>query len=546
MAEGLKSASSVLQEFKRILTSSFGPNGKDVLLKSETGTYYLSKDGDFILRHFELKHPIARLVKETINYFVICTGDFSKTFIIVLSVLCRLLVQRCFDTESNCTGDKTCHKLSNISLFLLKMKTHLEENLSKHNVFKVVSLKEFSNENYLEKLLDTLYVGALNTPAKQTFIRLITCVINQDFDYSLLSYLDTHFDKLCIPVHGLPLNCSEIINGCIVQRESKPSEFCIEECANFLIISCDAGQTKQNMYQFTLSSLTQNKINFDERKIWTKIVHILQKKRIRVLFVEQTLPNKLESILVHSNIIIVSHVLEEDINWLNFLYGVSVLSGVFDILNLDEGPNTIGQPLFIKSKIVGRSQVCHIGPTKQPKSTTRNIQILLCSKTQGLQMQYQRILHNSFKALNCAFEQKPKEFNLVAAGGAFECCVVKIVKTYQRNSIDKFEKEICQILVNSFLEVINTLHINSSKKTPRKHLIELYNDDTLVDKCIDVTTGRLMVTSEMDFYEPTKSKMRLLSTLLEFAAQLVKIQYVIPSVKNIRKNVDEDEDEDIS
>ena len=550
MAEGLISASSILQEFQKILTASFGPNGKDVLLKSETGTYYLSKNGDFILRHLELKHPIARLIKETINNFVTYTGDFSKTFIVILSVLCRLLVQRCINEEPNCTDDKICHKLSNISLFLIKIKTYLEESLEKRNVFKTVTSEEFISQCYLEKLLATVFFGSVNDQTKENFIRIITCVINKDFDSHLFGYIDTHFDELCIPVYGMPLVCSEVIDGCIVQRESKPSEFCIEESARFLLFSSDIGRNNQNyVHQFSLDSLTQNKINFDERKIWSKILNILQNKQIRVLFVEQTLPNKLESFLMQFNIVVVTHLPEEDIERLNRLYGVSVLSGVFDILNIDDSSSTVGQSLFIKSKLVGKSRACHIGPsvkTTRHSSATCNIQILLCSQSQGLQVQYQRLLHNSFKALNRAYDQACNQYVLVAAGGAFECCIANIIKTYEQNSVDEFEKKICQILVQCFLEVINSLRMNSSKRMPQKHLIELYSSDApKVDKCIDVTSGHLLRTSEMDFYEPTKSKLRLMSTLLEFAAQLAKIQYVIPSVKSVvNKLVDEDEDDD--
>ena len=87
--EGLRSARLYLDEISVITKQSFGPNGKDVLLKSGTGVIYLTKNGSSIVQQLHVTHPIASLVKNSVQAYVRSTGDYSKTYLLVMQCLAQ-------------------------------------------------------------------------------------------------------------------------------------------------------------------------------------------------------------------------------------------------------------------------------------------------------------------------------------------------------------------------------------------------------------------------------------------------------------------------
>ncbi|KAG8012622.1 Bardet-Biedl syndrome 10 protein [Nibea albiflora] len=74
-----------------VILRSFGPDGGQVLFIRDTGQAMLSRSGARILTALRLEHPIARMVVECVLKHSIITGDGSKTFILLLASLLRMI-----------------------------------------------------------------------------------------------------------------------------------------------------------------------------------------------------------------------------------------------------------------------------------------------------------------------------------------------------------------------------------------------------------------------------------------------------------------------
>ncbi|KAF3854768.1 hypothetical protein F7725_022823 [Dissostichus mawsoni] len=74
-----------------VVLRSFGPEGGQVLFTRDTGQAMLSRSGARILTALRLEHPLARMVVECVLKHSTVTGDGSKTFILLLASLLRMI-----------------------------------------------------------------------------------------------------------------------------------------------------------------------------------------------------------------------------------------------------------------------------------------------------------------------------------------------------------------------------------------------------------------------------------------------------------------------
>eukprot|EP00111_Clytia_hemisphaerica_P016119 TCONS_00047687-protein len=528
MAEGLKSASTVLREFRLILQPSFGPNGKDVLLKSDTGVVYLTKYCGTILKHLEVKHPIGKIIKDTIQTVLNRGGCGGKTFIIVLSNLTALLMRRIVDQRSR-SIEKVSFELSCTAISLLKIKNYLYEyfkNGNIGNIVKSIDEKEFMG-HYLEKLLMTTYEGKLQTSSAFVFVRLLKSLLDGvKFDENdVIEDVVDHFDDIYCPLIGVSLSESCLIDGYLIQRESNLNNFHIQSKPNFILLGCESAD---HMAKITMSLNSAN-INtlIHKSHNYTKIIDFLKEKNVRVIFSEFQLPNKLQSFISKLDIVVVPYVLSTDLERMSLLYDAPIFFGLYDLYNADLMSFCIGKCDSIRSFNVGKINGCLVGPALSGKMTHYvNKQILLGCPSSGLEIQYRKILHDSFKIVLQAYNKKNRCFDLVPAGGAFECYIAKILNDYMLKSIDESERYLCQFLVKSLLSIPKLLHENSHQKGSADRFI--LNDVLLEGNCVDVQNGRVMDVAEMDCYEAYQSKIDSMMTMLSLAIQLVKIQHIIP------------------
>ncbi|XP_048363788.1 Bardet-Biedl syndrome 10 protein isoform X2 [Sphaerodactylus townsendi] len=163
-------------------------------------------------------------------------GDGAKTFIILLSALLQgleTLIERdssvfCEHVHGREKQKGKCYGLNQVSRFLVTFQTHIldfimTQDLGRHftSVFSADDVD--INRSTVESVLEAYFCGKVGNNW-QKFLSQLSC----DFYYKatagkntteVLHFVDECFAELHIAVMGLPVSCSRILEGLVLQRD---------------------------------------------------------------------------------------------------------------------------------------------------------------------------------------------------------------------------------------------------------------------------------------------------------------------------------------
>ncbi|XP_037623445.1 Bardet-Biedl syndrome 10 protein [Sebastes umbrosus] len=222
-----------------VVLRSFGPEGGQVLFTRDTGQAMLSRSGTRILTALRLEHPLARMVVECVLKHSTATGDGSKTFILLLASLLRMIhTTACKEPNvSHTYNSREAAEAATARRLADEMLAFVLEELDDLIAIGVVpygcclSWEDFSaktqspaHTNNVQKLLASFF----HTRLGQThcdFISNLTCELLTHWkfkDYlpsSSLQFVNDNFAALHTPVSGFPISCSRLIEGQVIHRD---------------------------------------------------------------------------------------------------------------------------------------------------------------------------------------------------------------------------------------------------------------------------------------------------------------------------------------
>uniref|UniRef100_T2MCB6 Bifunctional ATP-dependent dihydroxyacetone kinase/FAD-AMP lyase (Cyclizing) n=1 Tax=Hydra vulgaris TaxID=6087 RepID=T2MCB6_HYDVU len=334
MVIGISLASDILQELDYLLEPSIGPCGKEVLLKSNTGTLFSTSNGCSILRHLNFSHPVGTMIKSSADKFILKYGDSSKSFIIFLSGLIRSfckLLQNCL---------KKVEMLSDVSQFLLKMRELYSFEIMRTSSYNeglllVLPANDLPS-NFLRGIFDSFMSGKFNCETKEFLFGICQGIIDSfQFSRTSLRFLVDNFDNICIPLCGISFTQSQCLEGVIVQKESFPKQVNISECF-FILISGKLKRSKLNSFETCLNEkFTVEMREAEKYTFFQQLVSTLKENNIRLIFFEEQVPKSFQMLLELSDIVYVPYTQSCDLKRLAMLYKISVISGLYDIFNID-------------------------------------------------------------------------------------------------------------------------------------------------------------------------------------------------------------------
>ncbi|XP_074489154.1 BBSome complex assembly protein BBS10 [Sebastes fasciatus] len=222
-----------------VVLRSFGPEGGQVLFTRDTGQAMLSRSGTRILTALRLEHPLARMVVECVLKHSTATGDGSKTFILLLASLLRMIhTTACKEPNvSHTYNSREAAEAATARRLADEMLAFVSEELDDLIVIGVVpygcclSWEDFSaktqspaHTNNVQKLLASFF----HTRLGQThcdFISNLTCELLTHWKFkdllpsSSLQFVNDNFAALHTPVSGFPISCSRLIEGQVIHRD---------------------------------------------------------------------------------------------------------------------------------------------------------------------------------------------------------------------------------------------------------------------------------------------------------------------------------------
>uniref|UniRef100_A0A087YMG0 Bardet-Biedl syndrome 10 n=1 Tax=Poecilia formosa TaxID=48698 RepID=A0A087YMG0_POEFO len=219
-----------------IVLRSFGPEGGQVLFTRDTGQVMVSRSGKRILTALHLDHPLARMVVRCVWKHSTITGDGSKTFVLLLASLLRIIhatatkdphmFQPHNSTEASeaATARHLADRL--LEFALTELDKLIVLNVLPHG-FRV-SLENFTAKTQHDLSCQTLLVSFFRTRlgyAYCDFFRNLFCEllshwkVKDDRPSFSMQFLNNSFLALHTQVSGVPVSCSRLIEGQVIHRD---------------------------------------------------------------------------------------------------------------------------------------------------------------------------------------------------------------------------------------------------------------------------------------------------------------------------------------
>ncbi|XP_035520164.1 Bardet-Biedl syndrome 10 protein [Morone saxatilis] len=225
-----------------VVLRSFGPEGGQVLFIRDTGQAMLSRSGTHILTALRLDHPLARMVVECVLKHSSVTGDGSKTFILLLASLLRMI------HTAACKGPNVSHAYNSRKAAEAATARHLADKLLAFALEELadviamgvvpygfcISWEDFTaktqlpahtNNNCVQKLLASFFLSRLGR-THCDFISNLTCELlsrwkfkNNQPPFTLFVFVNDNLPALHTPVSGFPVSCSRLIEGQVIHRD---------------------------------------------------------------------------------------------------------------------------------------------------------------------------------------------------------------------------------------------------------------------------------------------------------------------------------------
>ncbi|XP_034444214.1 Bardet-Biedl syndrome 10 protein isoform X3 [Hippoglossus hippoglossus] len=221
---------------------SFGPEGGQVLFTRDTGQAMLSRSGTRILKALRLEYPLARMVVECVWKHSSSTGDGSKTFILLLASLLRMIhTKACKEPNvSHTYSSREAAEAATARRFADELLAFALEDLEDLIAVGVapygfcVSWEDFTAKSHppaahsdthcVQKLLASFFHTRLGH-THCDFISNLTCEVLRNWTFindlpsSALHFVNDNFPALHTPVSGFPISCSRLIEGQVIHRD---------------------------------------------------------------------------------------------------------------------------------------------------------------------------------------------------------------------------------------------------------------------------------------------------------------------------------------
>ncbi|KAL6106812.1 bbs10 [Pungitius sinensis] len=222
-----------------VVCRSFGPEGGQVLFTQDTGQAMLSRSGARILTALRLEHPLARMVVECALKHSTKTGDGSKTFIILMASLLRIIhTMACREPHvSRNYNSKAAAETASARHLADKMLAFASEELDDLIAAAVVpygfclSWEDFTaksqahtNNPCVQNLLASFYQSHVG-PTHSDLMSSLTCDLltywkfKNDSPSSSLHFIRDNLDALHTPVSGFPISFSRLVEGQVIHRD---------------------------------------------------------------------------------------------------------------------------------------------------------------------------------------------------------------------------------------------------------------------------------------------------------------------------------------
>ncbi|XP_033941062.1 Bardet-Biedl syndrome 10 protein [Pseudochaenichthys georgianus] len=419
-----------------VVLRSFGPEGGQVLFTRDTGQAMLSRSGARILTALRLEHPLARMVVECVLKHSTVTGDGSKTFILLLASLLRMIhkmackepnVSHTYTSRQTAEASTARHLADNILAFALEELDDLIAMgvipygccLSWEDFTAKKHLPGPSNNDCVQKLLTSFFQSRLGR-SHCDFISKLTCELlthwkfKRDQPSLSLEFVNDNLDALHTPVSGFPISCSRLIEGQVIHRDfATPCPQTEQKTVKAAVFSgylqpklLNAGQVLQlGCGEQWMEENSKNNRSIVQFSAWTErsldcVFANLQSLGVSVILSAVKQSAAVLSLAAQAEMCVVECVSENELSLFAQLSGATPVSDCWMV-----EPEHVATLTFCRPILLGAHRYVHVAfNDSEERVTVKPCSLVICGLGEGQTDQYTCAFRDAIRMLLSTWE----------------------------------------------------------------------------------------------------------------------------------------------
>ena len=486
--------------------TTLGPKGMDKMLVDTLGDVVVTNDGVTILKEMDIEHPAAKMMVEVAKTMDEEAGDGTTTAVVLAGELLKkaeeLLEQELHPTVIASGYRMAAEKAKEI---LDGVAVDVSEESVREDVMRKVAKTSITGKfaEAAGDFLADIAVSAVKSIAEKT-----------DGGFSV------DLDNLNIEKKtGGKIADTILVNGVAIDKEVvHPGMPRRVENAKIALLNCSLEVKKtETDAEIRIRSAEQMKAFLDEEeRMMRKMVDKIKASGANVVFCQKGIDDVVQHYLAKEGILAVRRVKKSDMERLARATGGKIVNNIEELSEAE-----LGHAGLVRERKIAGDRMVFVEECENPRS----ISIVVRGGEEHVVDEIERSLNDALKVASSILE----DGKAVAGGGAVETELALRLKEFsttlkgrEQLAVEKFAEA---------LEIIPRTLAENSGLDPIDKLVELKAAHEAGNKNagLDVYTGEIVDMWERGVIEPLRTKKQAVSSAVEAATMILRIDDVIAS-----------------
>ncbi|MCD6387298.1 MAG: TCP-1/cpn60 chaperonin family protein [Methanophagales archaeon] len=486
--------------------TTLGPKGMDKMLVDTLGDVVVTNDGVTILKEMDIEHPAAKMMVEVAKTMDEEAGDGTTTAVVLAGELLKkaeeLLEQELHPTVIASGYRMAAEKAKEI---LDGVAVDVSEESVREDVMRKVAKTSITGKfaEAAGDFLADIAVSAVKSIAEKT-----------DGGFSV------DLDNLNIEKKtGGKIADTILVNGVAIDKEVvHPGMPKRVENAKIALLNCSLEVKKtETDAEIRIRSAEQMKAFLDEEeRMMRRMVEKIKASGANVVFCQKGIDDVVQHYLAKAGILAVRRVKKSDMERLARATGGKIVNNIEELSEAE-----LGHAGLVRERKIAGDRMVFVKECENPRS----ISIVVRGGEEHVVDEIERSLNDALKVASSILE----DGKAVAGGGAVETELALRLKEFsttlkgrEQLAVEKFAEA---------LEIIPRTLAENSGLDPIDKLVELKAAHEAGNKNagLDVYTGEIVDMWERGVIEPLRTKKQAISSAVEAATMILRIDDVIAS-----------------
>ncbi len=418
-----------------LIRTTLGPHGFQKLIRDPVGDIIISQDGGTIMKNYDVRHPMAKIMDKLVRSMETEVGDGTKTAMILVGEFLKKAQIELMDQ-----GVHPSQIISGYQIAVKKVNEIAEE---------IALTIDPNDEQILLSLAKTCFTQQFLPELEQKFaefaLQTIKYILEQKNGKKII---DIKNNVNIITIHGGSIVETELIKGMAIKKDfvSPLMPKRIENAKVAVLEPSLELKTTKIKAKIRTKGLKQLKAFRDEDyNLLKEQAQKVIRSGANVIFARREVHDKIAPYLINSGIIAAKWVRGWDMEKIAKATGAKVVK------NLDFfTPDTLGEAGVVEEITHGKEKVIYIRNCKNPKAVT----IVIRGGIEHVLYEIERKLNDALYTIRNAIENK----KIVGGAGAFEMELASQLRKYatkfsgrEQLSIETYAKAL-EIIPHTLIE----------------------------------------------------------------------------------------------